>query len=282
VVNMSKITSLKFLIPVLVTLVFPVYYLSLQIQENQLIDKYLSKNDLADLPLTKETAVRVSDQVRRDFNIQTNTFKSLDVFNKPFLREDTHFLLSHKEGECGEGTRVIVNLLSRLGFDATRLTLYNKKLKPAHTLISVAIEDKEFLLDSINSSVKTNTLLKDYDVSLNDFAFIHRIDNIAKRRSNLVNNKRPEALAGFFDYYLLYSYEATPYSKVLAKIGLDMQVFNFKRPSRWMSVLAEKPRAIMFIVSLFTSFFIALVVFRFCSLVNIGDTIISMLSKAGR
>ena len=236
-----------------VTLVPSIYFAYMQIQENRIIDHYLFSNNLTGLPINKETAVRVSDQVRSDFNIREKSFVALKVDKRPFLREDVGFLLTYKEGVCGEGARVIVNLLSRLGFDATRITLFNKKLQSAHTLVSVVLDRHEFFVDSINSSEAVNRLLKADDISSKDFDLLHYSDNYYKRREFAKRDhsgNRTEKSRNIFSQYWIYSYEAIPYTKLLTKAGLDVRVFNFQRPNHWISVLAEKPNMIMFIITI--------------------------------
>lgn len=242
----------------LVTLSPSTYYLHMQAQENNIIDQYLLSHNLNGLPISKESAVRISDEIRKDFNTKEISFVALDLANRPFLREDTGFLLNHREGVCGEGTRVIITLLHRLGFDATRITLYDGKLQDAHTLVSVIIDKQEFLVDSINSSLETNELLKKYNVSSNDFAITHYDDNIYNRNHSAKSDLRgkPEGFKQFFKDYLVYSYEANPYTKLLKKIGFDVRVFNLSRPNRWVSFMAEEPNMIMFCVTLFVSFII--------------------------
>lgn len=71
-----------------------------QALENSIVDEYLAQNALAELPLSKSSAVRISQQVRRDFQTDETRFKALDMRKRPFLREDTAFLLRHKEGLC--------------------------------------------------------------------------------------------------------------------------------------------------------------------------------------
>ncbi len=171
------------------------YYGFQQTRENEILDNYISENKLVNLPVNKQTAVLVSEQIRKDFNVNENEFVALNLNKRPFLREDTAFLLTYREGVCGfEGTRVIVNLLNRLGFDATRITLYNQQL---------------------------------------------------------------------FNRYKVYSYEAIPYTKILTKIGFDVRVFNFKRPPRVVSRLAEKPNMIMALISFVLAILAMLVVHRF-------------------
>lgn len=244
----------------IITFLLALYYGYRQLKESETVDNYLISTGLAGLPISKETAVRVSDQVRRDFNVNAPSFVALKMDARPFLREDTGFLLTHKEGECGEGARVIVNLLNRLGFDATRFALYDRRLFPAHTLVSVVIGEKEFLVDSINSSPEPNRLLKTYDVSPIHFSILDYRGNIKTRtelKKNLDKANRPEALNGFLEHYWLYSYEAVPYTKLLSALHLNIRAFNLSRPPRWISALAEKPNMIMFLVTFLSSVLIA-------------------------
>ena len=240
------------------TLLPSLHYAYKQVEENRIVDHYLYSNKLIGLPINRTSAVRVSDQVRRDFNIQESSFVALNMVERPFLREDVGSLLTHKEGLCGEGTRVIVVLLNRLGFDATRITLFDKQLQGSHTLVSVVIDGQEFFIDSINSSSETNELLRNTDISANDFNLMHYSDNIAKRREfkRTDQSGRPDAYIEFLNNYWLYSYEAVPYSKLLTTIGFDMRVFNLNRPYHFVSIMAEEPNMVMFLITLMISVFI--------------------------
>lgn len=197
-----------------VTLIPSMYYAYTQVQENRIVDDYLSSNDFIGLPVSKETAIRVSDQVRSDFNTKESSFVALKMAERPFLREDVGFLLVHKEGVCGEGTRVIVNLLDRLGFDVTRVTLFNRRLQSTHTLVSVVIDDQEFFVDSINSSTEVTDVLRHDNIASNDFDLMHYSDDILERRAFAKADHESfisQAQIKFFNRYALYSYEATPY-----------------------------------------------------------------------
>ena len=90
-----------------ITFLPSMYYAYMQMRENKIVDQYLSSNNLIGLPVSKETAVRVSNQVRNDFNVNNSSFVALNVSERPFLREGVAFLLTHKEGLCGEGARVV-------------------------------------------------------------------------------------------------------------------------------------------------------------------------------
>ena len=221
------------------------YYSFLQSEEEKFISEYLAENQLTDLAITKESAVRVSQQIRSDFNVDRSTWTGLtdEVDSKrPFLQFDTKFLLTHKEGWCGIGSRVLVNLLVKSGFDATRLVLYDRRLAASHTLVSVMIGDKEYLVDSINSSEKANAYLNSHDISTADFNIMGYIGDIDTRntvRESLGGNKFQGDK--FFDRFKVYSYEALPFSKLLEKAGYKGRAFNFYRPPVTISMLAEKP-----------------------------------------
>ena len=248
----------------------PVKYFLTQMEENQMVTSYLLKNNLVGLNISKESALKVSDQVRKDFNIKESSWVGLNMDDRPFLREDVATLLTYKEGVCGEGTRVIVDLLNRLGFDATRVTFYNKRLQAEHTLVSVIINEKEFFVDTINSLPKINTLLREHNISSDDFDVIHYADNITDRRLFAEESKgKKRDFSKELEYYWLYSYTATPYTKLLSKIGFDVRVFNFDRPSRMASILAERPSSLMFIVTLVMYLILLYFLHRFQSIRNL-------------
>lgn len=219
--------------------------------ERVVVDAYLRERGLAGLPVTKETAVRVSQAVRADFEIDQTKWRRLDYTNRPFLRRGPGWLLEAREGLCGEGTRVLVALLGRLGFDATRVTLYNAHLQGVHTLVSVKLGDRETFIDSINSPEDFNRLLNTQDVSAEDFRIVHYSGDILERHAAAAAVAARDTAttdpvrARFLDFYRAYSYEAIPVSKLAHAAGLDWRVFNFNRPPRWVSALAESPRAIM-------------------------------------
>jgi hypothetical protein len=224
------------------------YHLLRHIEENQIIDDYLAQNQLADLPVCKESAIRVSNQVRKDFNTNEQEFAHLQMNKRPFLREDVGYLLTYREGLCGEGTRVIVRLLCALGFDATRVTLFDKRLVPAHTLVSVKIDNEEFWIDSINSGDALNRTLQNYNVSSNTFTLVHYNQDItARRMKNDSFDVQPDAVKHAFNKYWLYSYEGLPMTKIMSTLGFDGHILNFKRPESFLAHLGEKPHLILFL-----------------------------------
>lgn len=239
------------IVAVLVASLVPAAWFALQQRnEDAVVDRYLRDRGLAGLPATHETAVRVSQAVRADFESDQSKWKRLDYTRRPFLRRETAWLLGAREGLCGEGTRVIVSLLQRLGFDATRVTLYDRHLQAVHTLVSIQLGGREILVDSINSPDSVNLLLNRGEISTKDFRVVHYSDDILQRVAfgrALAERDTLDAdslRTRFFRVYRVYSYEALPVSKLLTRAGVDWRVFNFARPPRWLSGLAESPRAI--------------------------------------
>ena len=266
---MNKIIKITVLL--LVTFSFlsipALYYILKQEHENDIVDAYLTQHGLVNLPLTRETALKVSEQVRVDFNVKEKTFKSLDMNNRPFLRESTGYLLQHKEGLCGEGTRVMVALLNRMGFDSTRVTLYNKHLESTHTLISLKLNGQESLIDSINAAPELTQFLKENEIGSKDFNLMHYSDSLSDRRKfeRKSNEKRSEYHKYFFNKYRVYSYEATPYTKVLTKLGINVRIFNFQRPVAYVSSMAEQPLMMMYHVLFLCAFILSLIMLKMYS-----------------
>jgi len=238
---------------IVVSLIYPAINLYKQFEENSELDAYLKENNLNNLPVSKDNAYRVSDQLRADFNVNQETFKHLSFKGRPFLREPASEILEYKEGLCGEGTRVLINLLERLGYDATRVSLYNRKLHSSHTLVSVKEADREYFVDSINSMSQVNQFLKTKDINASEFHLLKYIDDLGQRkaaaRSQDGTGREPDE-EFFFNKYWLYSYEAQPFSKIFSKLGMDVRAFNLDRPNRLISSLAEKPYLINFALSL--------------------------------
>lgn len=228
----------------------------MQAGEDRAVDRYLREHGLAGLPATEATALRVSRAVREDFETDSSKWKAYTLAGRPFLRRNTEWLLRAREGWCGEGTRVIVNLLGRLGIDATRVTLYDSRLRGLHTLVSIRIGGKERLVDSINTPDEFNAFIEREELSTANFRLLHYTDDIVARHAIGAGLDAPDsagtnpAREAFFREFCMYSYEALPFSKLLSKAGIDWRVLNLERPARWISSLAEKPRAIKAVASL--------------------------------
>jgi hypothetical protein len=70
---------------------------------------------------------------------------------RPFLRETAWETWTGGIGACGEGTRVLVNLLSTQGIRAARVNLYGDAIGFMHTAVVYERDGVWQLLDSINS-----------------------------------------------------------------------------------------------------------------------------------
>lgn len=211
--------------------------------ERRAIENYLSEHKLdLESEVNKKYAVKVADLVRKSFNTNAADWKFYDRSKEPFLRHSVLTLLEHKEGKCGKGTRVLVRLLQTLGFDATRVSLYSKNLsaKESHTLVSIKINGKEYLIDSINSPQELNDFLRNNDVSCADFgisSYSQRFSSQTILHSNLITEQ-----------FSIFSYEAIPASKLASKLGMGFRVFNHERPSTTVSYFAESVYLIQFLV----------------------------------
>jgi hypothetical protein len=113
-------------------------------------------------------------------------------------------------------------------------------LDSAHTVVSVRLGGREFLLDTVNSPEAVNHFLNDRDVSTADFMLLHYSDDIDIRRA-FAAQTRVRTDPPFFSRFWIFSYEALPYSKLLTRARWDVRVFNFDRPPRMLSALSEKP-----------------------------------------
>ncbi len=219
------------------------YFAAKQVREERKVARYLKTHQfLPKEELSKSCAERVAASVRREFNTNRSTFVRIGKFREPFLRYDAALLLDVKEGVCGEGTRVIVCLLQKMGFDATRVTLYDQRLRRAHTLVSIFLEDREIFIDSIHSATKTTKVLKEHVISSRNFGFVS-----SERQRPKTNPSVPtvaEDIGWFLWVYRVYSYEAVPYMKLLGRLLPGVRMFNFRRPGKLIAIVAERPSLI--------------------------------------
>ena len=227
------------------------YFAWLQRAELDTVDQYIAAHELQAGALDFDSAKRVSQVIRDDFLTDTEQFSALDLSNRPFLRESTLFLLEHREGLCGEGTRVLISVLHRLGFDAARISLYDRNLRSAHTLAAVRLNGRNILVDSINSHAETTRLLESERVTPKLFGQLQYADstyNPEYDKAQPAASASPD-VALFKKRFWMYSYETLPLTKLLAKLGLESRVFIRDRPPRSLAILAERPLTVYAIVS---------------------------------
>ncbi len=218
------------------------------LEELSAIKTFLQDNRLTKKQkLSKVMAEKVSEAVRKCFNTDDKSWKYLSNKDEPFLRYSVLELLKYKEGKCGKGARVIVKLLQHLGFDATRISLFGRDLSSnsSHTLVSILISGKEYFIDSINSSEEFNCFVKEHDVNTRIFGL---------KSFNSRKNTSSQHLYGennfISSHFIIYSY-GIPFSQILYKFGIELEVFNFSRPPKFISNLAESVYLAKFIFFLF-------------------------------
>ena len=230
------------------------YYAVKQMQENAVLSEYLDQTNLPENNSAWENAKILSEKLRSEFEVDESKFHTLKMSDRPFLRESSTTLLDIKEGQCGEGTRVLVNLLNKAGYDATRISLYDNKLNSSHTLVSLRVNDEEYLIDSINTQEVMNTFLNTNQINSKSFSVVKYDDDVTVRNASLNELYKKDALASniddtvearFYKRFKYYSYEAVPYTKLFSVVGMDVRIMNFERPSRFTSSLAEKPYLIL-------------------------------------
>ena len=78
--------------------------------------------------------------------------------NRPVLRHRARETWEHAEGYCGEGARVLVNMLDALGIRAARIILH-MTTGGQHIAIAYFHDGEWFLADSINSPAELNAWL---------------------------------------------------------------------------------------------------------------------------
>jgi hypothetical protein len=250
---------------VLLLIYFGLFYLFKHFEEETAVKNYLKENKIQyNEKLSKELANQVVDKVRTDFNTNRSTWRYLNLEERPFLRTEVLTLLKYKEGVCGEGSRVLVKLLQSVGFDATRITLYDRRYNPAHTFVSIKLNEEEFFVDSINSSDDFTKLTREYNIEVSIFEIIKYYDlfNTTKNK----NKNYPKSVKEYFhNHFVGYTYNALPYRKIFNFFGMDIVTLNLERPNIFISYLAESVyllKAISIFITLIVYFSIILILKR--------------------
>ena len=109
--------------------------------------------------LAEELAPRAADthEVAREFLHRvrdrvaiTDHGSFYDVSNRPLLRHTAWETWSHGEGQCGEGTRLLVNLLQSRGIAASRINLIDAREGFYHTPVAYNEDGRWWLLNSLD------------------------------------------------------------------------------------------------------------------------------------
>lgn len=232
---------------IVLTVIWVAYFGVFECKERRAIKQFIQSHDLNKLEKCRASSNQVVELIRETFNSDYKTFKHLNIESRSFLRESTLELLRHKEGLCGEGTRVITKILLRLGYDATRITLFTRDLRSAHTLVSVKLDGNDFFADSINTMESAHKMISDSEFSIKDFSFIDY------GQHSLTGGKgKEEGYKPLLEKYWLYSFEALPLTKLLQVLKFKIRVFNHHRPPVWLSYLAESPYMVKTVLGFLT------------------------------
>lgn len=220
---------------VIVILIFKNLYL--HYKEGEILDQYIlemnmNRNDFAS---ESEFFSKISDYLDNDFNTDVESWKYSNLIERSFLRSSVMELLELKEGVCGEGTRMMIRILQALGYDATRLAFYDKRFGAAHALVSVQTNTNEILVDTINFNKELHEILRNNNVTTQSIDIVYYDE-----RFHDINRDITSPFSKFFKKnYATYSYESIPYVKLVSKLGANKHIFNFTRPNKQVSYLAE-------------------------------------------
>jgi len=231
-----------FAIIIIFCLLCPIFiFVSLHIEENIKLNKFITDRKLDKLKISKESAIIISDSVKSYFNSDITKWKTTEKnFNKmPYFRHSVLDMLKSHEAVCGGGTRFLTRILIKLGYNATRILLLTSNFgSRGHSCVSMYINGREYFIDSINGGIDIETLFRNYDIGTIDLMIIpysKRYDSVyLDAKYNEDTN-----IQAFQKKFTAYSYEALPFSKILNTVKFNVYVLNFHRPSVMISYIAE-------------------------------------------
>ncbi len=205
-------------------------------QESQKIKQFINENGWSKKPPTWDLAIEISDTIRQQMNTQSATFIHVDRVPEPFLSYSCLDILDWMEGTCGKGARVLVKVLTKCGFDATRISLYGKGFgnSTSHTLVSIIINGEEYFIDTVNAPEGFNDMVRNHQLNTKKL----NIASYINRRGS-AENSHDSITTAFQNKFCMYNYEAIQLSKVMKLAGLDVWGFNMKRPPATISNLVE-------------------------------------------
>ena len=230
-------------------------------EENKL-DKYIVKMNISRNDFSSESQFfsKISDYIDNDFNTEVESWKHSDLIGRSFLRNSVTELLEFKEGVCGEGTRLMIRILQTLGYDATRLAFYDKRFGAAHALVSVELNGVETIVDTINFNKELHEILRNNNITTKSIDIVYYDERFQE-----VKRDKVSPFSKFFkEHYSTYSYESVPYVKLVSKLGLNKHIFNFTRPNKYVSYLAES----VYLIKAVFYFFLLLLLISFLKIIN--------------
>lgn len=174
-----------------------------------------------------EAAALIQHAVRARTSTRSNGLH-YSVKSRPKLRHTAWQTWQMAEGQCGEGARLIVNLLQLAGVPATRVNLTNSSPRFYHTAVAYQDKGEWWFLDTINSSA--------------EFLEWSRLE--PRAMSSLVSIKMHHGGALLISsqnpYFERYSY--APWTRILGK---SMEVNQFIPLPQWLNHILENPNLIL-------------------------------------
>jgi hypothetical protein len=136
----------------LVFLIGIVYNLAQYATDKKVLDWYISElrsqGVISDTLAAYDVALSVRDHLLVDINYDLNTCEFFDLATRPFWSYRVSEIIDHREGQCVESTRLMVNIFSRLGIPSRKVYLFGDKM---HCVMEVHDGGQWVLLDTINS-----------------------------------------------------------------------------------------------------------------------------------
>jgi len=154
-----------------------------------------------------------------------------DLRNRPVLRHRARETWEYAEGYCGEGARVMINMLDALGVRAARIILY-MTTGGQHIAIAYFHNGEWFLADSINSPAGFNAWLGTEPRPLGNLV------GFEDRNGTMV----PVVMNPVFERYSFFNW-----SRVF---GSSLEVYQTRPFPRIMTLMIENPPLVRIAVKL--------------------------------
>lgn len=160
---------------------------------------------------------------------------------RPALRHSAYDTWTMQEGRCGEGARLLVNLLQLSGIPAARVNLSEASKKLYHTAVVFYDNNDWWLIDSINSSPEFRTWSRQNRLPLSKL-FVTKLDYGG---ALLIESQVPQ-----FDRYSFGSW-----SRI---VGPWFEVNQFVPLPQWLVHLLENPHLLALVLKVAVSGLLAL------------------------
>lgn len=122
------------------------------------------------------TAHQVQQFVAHDLDCRA-PFEMFNIMKRPFKGYDLYSILKFREGQCGEGVKLIFRILKKFDIESRRIYLFGEK--SMHALLEIQIENEWYLLDTINSPLG----------DIPDSTSIDEIFTFQNARFNIITNE---------------------------------------------------------------------------------------------